>query len=229
MPSLIQLLNLKNIKMVLRNMWKVGPITTARYVISDMLFDMKYKVETINTIMLGELEINSPNKAHGHYYEGTNTHVFNRVFSQIKVDAPKQVFVDFGSGKGRAMILAAERGFRKIIGVEFSGALVDICHRNLEIFKANAKIKPEFEVIHADAAEYVIPNEASFLYFANPFDETLIAKVIANILKSLEASPREITILHLFPQGNTAFVDHPRLQLVSELTYGYVLRVKPSA
>ena len=40
MPSLIQLLNLKNIKMVLRNMWKVGPITTARYVISDMLFEI---------------------------------------------------------------------------------------------------------------------------------------------------------------------------------------------
>jgi len=206
-----------------------GTITTVQYVISDMLFDMKYKVETINTLMLGELEIDSPNKAHGHYYEGTNTYVFNQVFSQIKIDAAKHVFVDFGSGKGRAMILAAERGFRKIIGVEFSKELVDICHKNLEIFKSNTKTKSEFKVIHADAADYAIPNEASFLYFSNPFDEILIAKVIVNILKSLDAFPREMIVMHLFPQGNRAFVDHPRLQLVKELRYGYVLRVMPGS
>lgn len=213
--------------MVVRNIAKVGVVTTFQYIFSDLFFDMKYRVDTINTKMLDEMEIDSPNKAHGHYYEGSNAYVFKKVFSHIKIDAPTSCFVDFGSGKGKAMLMAAEMGFRKVIGVEFSGELVEISKRNLEIFKQRTKSKTEFEIIHTDAAEYEIPSEANLLYFANPFDETLIEKVIANILKSLGMSPRETIVVHLFPQGNRAFADHPRFQLEHESKDWFVFRLKP--
>ena len=226
--SLIQLLNFKNVKMALRNITKRGLVTTVRYAVSDLLFDLKYQVDTINTIMLDELDIESPNKSHGRYYEGTNVYIFRSVFSQIKVDTLNGCFIDFGSGKGKAMFLAAEMGFRKVIGVEFSRELVDICRSNLEIFKRKTKSKTEFEVIHMDAAEYEIPSEANLLYFSNPFDETLIARVIENILESLEKFPREIMVLHLHPQGNMAFVNHPRFHLERELEYGFVFCLGPN-
>ncbi len=213
--------------MVFRNIRRAGLVTTLRYVISDLLFDFKYGVETINTKMLDELEIDSPNKIHGRYYEGTNAYVFATMFSLIKLDVANSCFVDFGSGKGKAIILAAEKGFRKVIGVEFSIELVDICRNNIEIFKRKTKSKTEFEIVHMDAAEYEIPAEANLLYFANPFDETLIAKVIENILTSLQKYPRQITVMHLYPQGNMAFVQHPRFHLEQEMTYGYIFRVEP--
>jgi 16S rRNA G966 N2-methylase RsmD len=225
--SLFHLLNLKNVRMVFRNMAKVGLVATLQYVISDLFFDFKYGIDTINTKMLDELEIDSPNKAHGHYYEGTNAYIFKRVFSSFNVDAPNSCFVDFGSGKGKAMCLAAERGFRKVIGVEFSIELVEICRRNLEIFKAKSKSKTEFEIVHMDAAEYQIPSEANLLFFYNPFDETLIEKVIANILKSFGGFPREIVVIHLYPQGNMAFANHPRFHLEHESLDGFVFRLKP--
>lgn len=227
MAALIQILNPRNVKMVFRNISKAGLVTTLQYVTSDLFFDFKYGVETINTIMLDELEIDSPNKAHGRYYEGTNAYVFKSMFSQVKIDVPNSYFVDFGSGKGKAMLLAAEKGFRKVIGVEFSGELIDICRKNLEIFKRKTKSKTEFDVIHTDAAEYNIPDEANLLYFANPFDETLIAKVIDNTLKSLEKCPREIVVMHLYPQGNMAFANHPRFHLERESKYGFVFRLSP--
>jgi len=227
MPSLIQILNLRNVGMVLRNIAKVGPITTFQYIFSDLFFDMKYKVDTINTKMLDEMKIDSPNIEHGHYYEGSNAYVFKKAFEQVKMDIPNGCFVDFGSGKGKAMFMAAEKGFRKVVGVEFSGELVEICKKNLEIFKQKTKSKTEFEIIHKDAAEYEIPPEANLLYFANPFDEILIGKVIVNILKSFDKSPREIVIVHLFPQGNRAFADHPRFQLEHESKDWFILRFKP--
>jgi len=227
MASLMKLLNLKNIKMVLRNISRVGFFTTLQYVFSDLIFDYKYKVETINTVMLDELAIDSPNKVHGRYYEGTNAYLFKKAFSHIKVDVPNSCLIDFGSGKGKVMLMAAERGFPKVIGVEFSIELVEICRRNLEIFKRRTKSKTEFEVIHMDAAEYAIPSEANLLFFSNPFDETLIEKVIGNILKSLETHPREIVVVHLFPQGNMAFANHPRFQLEHESKEGFVFRLKP--
>lgn len=227
MTSLIQIMKLRNVKMVFRNISKVGLVTTFRYVISDMIFDFKYKVDTINTIMLDELEIDSPNKIHGRYYEGTNAYIFKRLFSEIEIDVPNSCFVDFGSGKGKAMFMAAEKGFRKVIGVEFSVELVDICRKNLEIFQQKTKSKTDFEIIHLDAAEYKIPSEANLLYFANPFDEILIKKVIVNILKSLEESPREIVVVHLHPQGNIAFASHPRFHLEHESKDWFVFRLKP--
>lgn len=229
MASLVKLLNIKNIKMVLRNIAKVGLFTTIRFVVSDFIFDYKYGVETINTKMLDELEIDSPNKVHGRYYEGTNAYLFKRMFSQVRVDIPNSCLIDFGSGKGKVMLMAAERGFPKVLGVEFSIELVEICRRNLEIFKRKTKSKTEFEVIHMDAAEYQIPPEANLLFFSNPFDETLIEKVIANILMSLEKYPREIVVVHLFPQGNMAFVHHPRFQLEHESNDGFIFRLKPAA
>jgi 16S rRNA G966 N2-methylase RsmD len=229
MASLIQLMNLKNVKMVLRNISKVGFFATLQYIFSDLIFDYKYKVETINTIMLDELEIDSPNKVHGRYYEGTNAYLFKKAFSHIKVDVPNSCLVDFGSGKGKVMLMAAERGFRKVIGVEFSIELVEICRRNIETFKQKTKSKTEFEVVHMDAAEYEIPSEANLLFFSNPFDEMLIAKVIDKILRSLEMYPREIVVVHLFPQGNMAFVNHPRFHLEYESKNGFVFRLKPAA
>ena len=229
MASLVKLLNIKNIKMVLRNIAKVGLFTTIRFVVSDFIFDYKYGVETINTKMLDELEIDSPNKVHGRYYEGTNAYLFKRMFSQVRVDIPNSCLIDFGSGKGKVMLMAAERGFPRVLGVEFSIELVEICRRNLEIFKRKTKSKTEFEVVHMDAAEYQIPSEANLLFFSNPFDETLIEKVIANILMSLEKYPREIVVVHLFPQGNMAFVNHPRFQLEHESNDGFIFRLKPAA
>ncbi|MCA1899577.1 MAG: hypothetical protein LDL50_02590 [Chloroflexi bacterium] len=224
--ALLDLMNVRNFKMALRNVAKRGLATTLRYALSDLVFDLKYQVDTINTVMLDELDIASPNKAHGRYYEGTNVFIFKEVFSQIEVDAPNSCFVDFGSGKGKALFLAAEMGFRKAIGVEFSRELTDICRRNLEIFKRKSGTKTEFEIIHMDAAAYPIPPEANVLYFSNPFDEVLIARVIENIIRSFEEAPRDILVLHLHPQGNTAFVAHPRFQLEREMAYGYVLRLK---
>lgn len=214
MPSLLQILNLENVKKVFRNISKVGLVTTIRYVLSDLVFDYKYKVDTINTKTLDELEIDSPNKSRGNYYEGTNSYVFKLVFSRIKTDPQTGCFVDFGSGKGKAMFLAAEMGFREVIGVEFSRELVDVCNKNLEIFKKRAKTKTQFTVVHGDASEYPIPPHSSILFFSNPFNEELTLKVAANILASYQAHPREIWIPHLYPQGNMAFAKFPEFECV---------------
>lgn len=227
MSSALELLNLRNAGVVFRNISKVGFIETLRYISADLLFDYRFHVDTINRTMLEELEISSPNKEHGNYYEGTNAYVFRKVMAQVRVDPARSCFVDFGSGKGKVMIMAAEQGFRKVIGVEFSQQLIDACCRNLEIYKSRTKATTEFEVVHVDAAEYRVPAEANVLYFYNPFDETLIEKVIVNIFQSMEASPREILILHLYPQGNMAFARDARFLRERETAYGYIFRLSP--
>jgi 16S rRNA G966 N2-methylase RsmD len=227
--SVLEIVNIENFKKVFRNIRKVGLVTTIRYIVSDLLFDWRYQIDTINTAQLDTLEIDSQNKAVGNYYEGTNAHIFQKMISRAGVDPSTSCFVDFGSGKGKAMFMAAERGFRRIIGVEFSIELVEVNRRNLDIFKQRSKSKAEFEVLHMDASEYSIPAEANLLFFSNPFNEELTTKVIGNILKSYEGSPRDIWVVHLHPQGNMAFAKHPRFKIVHEAREGFVFRLEPRA
>ncbi|MCC6500753.1 MAG: class I SAM-dependent methyltransferase [Anaerolineales bacterium] len=225
--SVFEIVNLENFKKVFRNFRKVGPVTTIRYVVSDLLFDWRYQIDTINTAQLDTLEIDSKNKTVGNYYEGTNAYIFQKMISRAEVVPSKSCFVDFGSGKGKALFMAAERGFRKIIGVEFSIELVEVNRKNLEIFKQKTRSNAEFEILHMDASEYAIPADANLLFFSNPFNEALTAKVIGNILKSYEQAPREIWVVHLHPQGNMAFANHPRFKVVHEAREGFVFRLEP--
>ena len=227
--SVFDIVTLENFRKVFRNIRKVGLVTTIRFVVSDFLFDMKYKIDTINTEQLENLDIDSPNKEFGVYYEGTNAYIFKKAFSGVKIDTMNSCFVDFGSGKGKAMFMAAERGFRKVIGVEFSIELVETCRKNLEIFKQRSKSKTEFEIIHMDASLYEIQSEANLLFFSNPFNEMLTNKVIENILRSCEKSPREIWVIHLYPKDNLAFAKHPRFQLEHEMSEGFIFRLKPAS
>ncbi|HEY5730619.1 MAG TPA: hypothetical protein VIS72_11240 [Anaerolineales bacterium] len=227
MGSIMRLFNANNFARVFRNIFKVGPITTLRYILSDLMFDRRYQIDTINTAQLENLEIDSQNKAVGNYYEGTNAYVFQKMFSRVGLDPSDSCFVDFGSGKGKALFMAAELGFRKVIGVEFSIELVEVNRRNLEIFRGKSKSKTDFEIIHMDASQYQIPPDANLLFFSNPFNEALTTKVIENILKSHEGAPREIWVVHLHPQGNMAFANHPRFELLYEAREGFVFRLRP--
>jgi len=225
--SVLEIVNIENFRKVFRNIRKVGLVTTIRYIVSDLVFDLKYQIDTINTAQLDTLKIDSQNKAVGNYYEGTNAYIFQKMVSRVRLDPSASCFVDFGSGKGKAMFMAAERGFRKVIGVEFSIELVETCRKNLEIFKTKTKSKTAFEILHMDASEYQIPAEANLLFFSNPFNEVLTMKVIDNILRSLEQTPREIWIVHLHPQGNLAFAKNPRFKLEHEAREGFVFRLSP--
>ena len=225
--SVLEIVNIENFKKVIRNIRKVGLVTTLRYITSDLIFDLRYQIDTINTEQLENLKINSRSKTDGYYYEGTNAHVFQKMFKHVAIDVSTGCFVDFGSGKGKAMFMAAEMGFRKVVGVEFSIELVETCRRNLEIFNAKSKRRTEFEIFHMDAAEFQVPSEANLLFFSNPFNEALTEKVINNILTSNDKSPREIWVIHLYPQGNMAFARHPRFKLEHEAREGFVFRLSP--
>ena len=49
------------------------------------------------------------------------------------------IFLDFGSGKGRALFVAAEHPFRQIIGVEYSREFHETAMRNVHTYRNPAQ------------------------------------------------------------------------------------------
>jgi SAM-dependent methyltransferase len=181
---------------------KKGVIQTGKVAVNfalDLFFDWRYGTDTLKWVPVGELETASGNKPHSAPYQATKARPFLRLLHRL--DLPREsVFVDIGSGKGRALLVAAQYGFRKVVGIEFSGALCALARKNAAIFGRKVRLLSPIEVIEADATTYDFRAEERVLFMYNPFDAQILSQVIANIRRSLEACPRKLWLIYNTPQ-----------------------------
>jgi SAM-dependent methyltransferase len=109
------------------------------------------------------------------------------------------VFVDFGCGKGRVLMMAARYGFRRVVGVDFSGELCRIARRNLEIFRRRAGGSVEFEVVESDAVAYRFRDDENVFYLFNPFDAVVLRQILERIDESRRRVPRPVWLIYYYP------------------------------
>ena len=137
---------------------------------------------------------------HGYHYEPIQIGVFRRIVEALPLDAVDLTFVDFGCGKGRALLLAAEHGFRRIVGIECDGDLLAAARRNISTYCAAARRPPDIELHLGDAVKHELPPEDCLCFFYNPFDEVAMANVLARIGRSLKAKPRRLLVVYRNPR-----------------------------
>jgi SAM-dependent methyltransferase len=157
---------------------------------ADREFDRRYGVETAGIVRLHELGFESHNKMLGNRYEAVNPDWLRARLASLPVEVGEFTFLDVGAGKGRAMLLASEFGFRRIVGVEFSPELVEIARHNIERYRSPAQRCTRLELVCRDAALYEPPDEPLVVFNYNAFEDPVMAAVLANMRRSLEAAPR---------------------------------------
>ena len=107
--------------------------------------------------------------------------VFDRIVRAVPAAPRELAFVDYGCGKGRALVLAAEHGFAHVAGIEHVPALHAQARRNVESYRERRPAAPSIEVRLGDAAEFEAPEGRALLFFYNPFDEAVMARVLAQL------------------------------------------------
>jgi len=148
-------------------------------------------------------------------YQPTDYTDFATIMRALGIEPSRHVFVDYGSGMGRVMVLAAKYGFRRVIGVEHSAELVEIAKTN--IARAQAKLKcRNIEMIAGDATEYELPKDASVLYFNNSFHGESLERVLAKIRAFAENASGPVLIVCNLP-SRSPFEDQIRRQSWIEL------------
>jgi SAM-dependent methyltransferase len=167
-------------------------------IVQERLFDLRYGTDTAAFAELGSLTIESGCAADGCGYQPTRLRLARRVLSSLNV-APRGAFVDFGCGKGRVLLLAAEFGFRRITGVEFAKELCDIAADNIARYQEKTGSRTDIRIVEADAAEYVVKNDENVFFMFNPFSPALVEKVVGNIARSLKNGRRDGVIIYNNP------------------------------
>jgi len=167
--------------------------------------EKKYQLETVKVDTLQNQKIKSENLKHASIYQATNYFLIEHAFDFLKNEEVNLHLVDYGSGKGRIMVVAAYYGFKKITGIDFSKSLCNEAEINIEKIKLGFP-SVDFEIICDDAVNYSIKNDDTVFFFFNPFDEVVMLQVVKNILASLKKNERKIYVVYVNPLHQEIFL-----------------------
>jgi len=136
-------------------------------------------------------------------YQPTEPDLFHEMLAALNqqghFDFHDFVFVDLGSGKGRTLLMASDYPFRRIVGVELLPVLHQAAQENLGKYRSESQKSFALESICADATEFPLPAEPMVLYLFNPFPESGLKRMMANLEGSLQAHPRAVYVLYHNP------------------------------
>ena len=187
--------------------------------IRDLVFDFRYKTDTFSWVDLNDLTIESGNIERGTDYVPTKAAPFRRLMHSLDIPSDS-VFVDFGSGKGKLLLLATKHEFSRIVGVEFSRDLCDISQNNVLRLKNVLSGVERIEIFNVDAAEYSFRDDENVLYFFNPFDEHVMQVVLQNFSDSLKRRPRDIWLIYNNPVHRNLIENQSLMKVIGEYRLG---------
>src|SRR5215510_5070876 len=123
-------------------------------------------------------------------YQPIEPELFREIMAQMQIPFEQFTIVDIGSGKGRAVLLAAEYPFQRIIGIELLPELHAIARQNVAEVMARESIKPAIELQCGDAAQFRFPPEPLVVFLFNPLPELGLWNVVRSLDASLRENPR---------------------------------------
>lgn len=159
-------------------------------------FDRRLGTDTASWVTLDRVTVEEGQVDLGRPYVPTPPRLIRAVLSRVVPDPSGWTFVDFGSGKGRALIVAAAHGFDRVIGVEFARELHDAAEDNLRKVVGRAPGADRIELVHGDATEFPLPPGPLALFFNNPFTGAVFEAVIANVEESYRDDERPIVLAY---------------------------------
>jgi len=156
-------------------------------------------VPTKGRIAADSLTVIGLRQAEGHDYRPTPRFVFEWALAAIDEDLSKLSFVDYGAGKGRALLLASQHPFMVVGGIEYAAELHDAATMNIAQFPRSQMKCRDVECVHDDAAELGALDGPAVHYFFNPFSRAVFGEVLTSLVASYRDHPRRLYLILIDP------------------------------
>ncbi len=115
----------------------------------------------------------------------------------------EDAILDFGCGKGGAMLTFLDYGFKNVGGVEYTAELYDVAVQNFQNLgiPTSPTAGKGVSLLCGDAAKLTdVLDVYNWFYFFDPFGRPVFEPVIENIRASYQRKPREIHIISINPR-----------------------------
>jgi SAM-dependent methyltransferase len=161
----------------------------------DRLLDRYLGTQTAGLVWHEELGFTPADGEHYQTSNWVNLILLRRVLRQLR-PSDREVFIDFGCGKGQVLALAARYPFRRIIGLDLSDSLLAVAARNMERIRRRSRCD-DIELVHMNALDYRLPDDVTVAYFYMPFPTSTYERVVSRLAESVDRNPRSISIIYL--------------------------------
>lgn len=156
----------------------------------DLARDRWYGVATGGYASTDELGVDARESVH---YSTLPWRLVRRGLAAVPLAESDRVLLDYGCGRGRVLVAAAARPYRRVIGVELSH-LADEARANLAAMRGRRAL--DVRVERGDAGAFVVPDDVNLVYFYNPFRGNVLDEVIARLHESLQRAPRALFVAY---------------------------------
>jgi SAM-dependent methyltransferase len=188
----------------------------------DHPFDQRTGLDTAGYIHGSQLETGHAHDLYSTAYYGSAPSLVQAVLDRWRQTPGVRpiedyTFIDFGSGKGRVVLLAAQLPFRRCIGVEINPELSRIAARNMERWQQIGNTASPMEAICSEATEFVFPDSPCVLYLFNPFKARVLSRLLDRIAFSFAQRPGELDLLYVNAESNSILEKHPGFERLWEM------------
>lgn len=156
-------------------------------------FDLLHGTETGGRISSGDLGAVSLSALYATGYLGVPPSTLRPALAALPIRYEDFSFIDIGCGKGRALLIAAEYPFQRLVGIEIAQELCSIA-------RANVALKSDWQnrisVVNQDASTFDFPEGPLVLFLYHPFYTPVLRRLLENLERHLRRSPRPTYLLH---------------------------------
>lgn len=209
-----------------------GPPAASTTRIHD--FDAEFGVDTSGMISGRHLATGHAHDLYNTAYYGIAPSLFRTLLKRWEATprlfpTERYTFIDFGAGKGRAVMLAAEQPFQACIGVEINPGLAKIARENLAKW---GRARSPARICCQDATIFQFPEGPCVAYLFNPFSGAVLQVLIDHIQTSFANRPGELDLLYVNPefefllyqnQGFSRLWEQRMLMSAADAAYDYAI------
>ncbi len=152
-------------------------------------------VPTAKHVPLSIVRVPHQLRRSGHDYRPTPRLVFKWAMEMLPEPVRRYEFVDFGAGRGRVLLMASHYPFEKITGAEIAEELTSDCLLNVAQYPRSLMNCRDINCEHLSALRLPIPEEETVFFLNNPFNRSMLERVIDQIVRSYKQTPRRLYVI----------------------------------
>lgn len=180
-------------------------------------FDLEHGTDTAGLISGPDLASGHPHDRFIEGYAAVPPSRFHAILARWQASVPPHsldnyTFVDLGCGKGRAVLLASQAGFRAVVGVELNPSLAATAQTNADLWIAAGKACCPIRIEQGDATEFSWPASPCVVFLFNPFSAVVMQRVLDRIALAFRDRTSDLEILYYKAEHGDAFA--PPFELI---------------
>jgi SAM-dependent methyltransferase len=192
--------------------------------LAERVLERRYGVSTAEFVYLEDLGLEPEHRV---WHDPSDWIGLRLALGRLRIGRD-DVFVDYGSGLGRAVLVAASLPFRRVIGVELSEDMTararEYVRRNRHRLKAS-----EVELVSADALEWEVPTDLTVAYLYCPFTEQVFDGVMQKLFDSVDEHPRPLRIVYNYPLEHSRLIRTGRVRVLDAVSSQWLARTRLGA